>query len=111
MSFYTYILASGRNGTLYVGMTDDLEVRVMQHRSRMQGGFTAKYGVHTLVWYQTHDTREAAFKRERAIKKWRRAWKLEMIEYVNPGWVDLLPAFIADRDQPYKPPPLPPHLR
>jgi putative endonuclease len=111
MSFYTYILASGRNGTLYVGMTDDLEVRVMQHRSRLQGGFTAKYEVHTLVWYQTHDSRDAAFARERAIKKWRRVWKLEMIEHVNPAWADLLPAFVAARDAPYVPPPLPAHLR
>jgi putative endonuclease len=111
MSFYTYILASRRNGTLYVGMTDDLEVRVMQHSSRMQGGFTAKYSVHTLVWYQRHDSRDAAFARERAIKKWRRAWKLEMIEYVNPGWADLLPGFLAERDGPYMPPPLPSHLR
>jgi putative endonuclease len=111
MSFYTCILASGRNGTLYVGMTDDLEVRVVQHRSRQKGGFTAKYGVHTLVCFQTHDSRDAAFARERAIKKWRRAWKLEMIECVNPSWADLLPGFLAARDGPYTPPPLPHHLR
>ena len=111
MAFYTYILASRRNGTLYTGMTDDLAARMEQHRSHALGGFTAIYGVHTLVWYQAHDTRERAFERERAIKKWRRAWKIEMIEYGNPGWRDLLPAFLHERDAPYRPDPLPSHLR
>ena len=107
MAFYTYILASRRNGTPYVGMTDDLEARVEQHRAHAFGGFTARHQVHTLVWFQVHDTRERAFERERAIKKWRRAWKLEMIETVNPSWRDLLPALVAERDAPYRPGPIP----
>ena len=89
MAFFTYILASGRNGTLYVGSTDDLLKRVGEHKDRTFGGFTAKHGVDRLVWFELHDTREAAFRRERQIKKWLRVWKLEMIEKTNPGWRDL----------------------
>ena len=111
MAFYTYILASRRNGTLYTGMTDDLATRVEQHRTHAFGGFTARHGVHTLVWFQAHETRDRAFERERAIKKWRRVWKLEMIEHVNPGWRDLLPGFIADQERPYSPDPAPAYLR
>jgi putative endonuclease len=99
VAFYTYILASDRNGTLYVGMTDDLEGRVGQHRAGVFDGFTARYGVHRLVWWQAHETRDRAFARERAIKKWRRQWKLEMIEHSNPGWRDLLSDFVAERDR------------
>ncbi len=89
MAFYTYILASDRNGTLYVGMTDDLNRRMFEHQSKAIPGFTAKYGVTKLVWYQQFETREAAFSRERAIKKWNRLWKLRLIERFNPGWRDL----------------------
>jgi putative endonuclease len=84
VAFYTYILASGRNGTLYVGSTDDLVRRVWEHKDRVRQGFTARYGVTTLVWYEPHDTREGAFRRERRIKEWKRAWKLQMIERRNP---------------------------
>ncbi|MEH6698165.1 MAG: GIY-YIG nuclease family protein [Brevundimonas sp.] len=89
MTFFTYILASRRNGTLYTGSTDDLITRVGQHRTKALGGFTARYGVQTLVWLERHETREAAFRRERQIKKWNRAWKLDLIESVNPEWRDL----------------------
>jgi len=89
MAFYVYILASEPNGTLYTGMTDDLARRVHEHRTRVRPGFTSAYGVVGLVWYEVHDTREAAFVRERQIKKWRRRWKLRMIEVLNPTWSDL----------------------
>ena len=89
MSFYAYLLASRPYGTLYCGMTDDLARRVWEHREHVRRGFTAKYDVVRLVWYELHDTREAAFQRERRIKDWRRAWKIELIEAMNPGWDDL----------------------
>jgi len=89
MSFYVYILASRRNGTLYVGMTDDLVRRVWEHRIGAVPGFTRKYGVKMLVWYEQHETRETAFQRERQIKRWNRAWKLQLIERFNPTWKDL----------------------
>lgn len=87
--FYVYILASMRNGTLYTGSTDDLAKRVWEHKEKIIKGFTSKYGVDKLVWYEVHDTREAAFRRERQIKEWKRAWKLELIEKHNPEWKDL----------------------
>ena len=87
MAFYTYILASRRNGTLYVGHTDDLRRRMGQHHAT-GGGFARRYGVKFLVWFESFETRAGAFHRERAIKKWNRAWKLELIENTNPGWRD-----------------------
>ncbi|MCF8199274.1 MAG: GIY-YIG nuclease family protein [Sulfuritalea sp.] len=84
-----YILASGRNGTLYVGVTSNLVQRVWQHKSNLVEGFTKKYGVHILVWYEVHETMESAIAREKAIKGWQRAWKLELIEAGNPEWHDL----------------------
>ena len=95
MAFFTYIVASGRNGTLYTGSTDDLIRRVSEHRDKIRPGFTAKYGVAILVWYEVHETRHAAFVRERQIKEWKRLWKLELIERTNPGWVDLWEQFFA----------------
>jgi putative endonuclease len=89
VSFYVYILASRRNGTLYVGMTDDLVRRTWQHRTGAIPGFTKAYGVKMLVWYEAHETRESAFGHERQIKKWNRAWKLQLIEQMNPTWRDL----------------------
>ncbi|HEX6859668.1 MAG TPA: GIY-YIG nuclease family protein [Caulobacteraceae bacterium] len=89
MSFYAYIMASGRNGTLYTGSTDNLAKRVYEHQDKVRGGFTAKYGVDRLVWFEQFETREGAFKRERQIKEWRRVWKLELIEKTNPWWRDL----------------------
>ncbi len=84
-----YILASRRNGTLYVGVTSDLARRVSQHRSGVVEGFTRDYGVRTLVFAEFHETMEHAIAREKRIKKWRRAWKLELIEQHNPQWRDL----------------------
>jgi putative endonuclease len=89
MAFFVYILASKRNGTLYIGMTDDLVKRVWQHRNDVIPGFTQRYGAKTLVWYELHDSRESAFTRERQMKKWNRNWKLELIEQANPSWRDL----------------------
>jgi len=89
MAFFVYILASKRNGTLYVGMTDDLVKRIWQHRSDVIPGFTQRYGVKTLVWYEPHESRESAFLREHQMKKWNRAWKLALIERTNPSWRDL----------------------
>ncbi len=88
-SFYVYILCSGRNGTLYTGVTSDLIKRIYEHKNDLVDGFTKKYGVHTLAWYELHDTAEMAIKREKLIKKWERAWKLRLIEESNPGWKDL----------------------
>lgn len=89
MSFFVYFLASQRNGTLYIGMTDDLVRRVWQHREGVLPGFTKDYDVKLLVWYEQHETRESALTRERQMKKWNRAWKLRTIEEKNPTWRDL----------------------
>ncbi len=84
-----YILASGRNGTLYIGVTSDLVKRVWQHRNDCVPGFSALYGVHTLVYYELHASMEAAITREKRLKKWERMWKLRLIEERNPQWLDL----------------------
>ena len=83
-----------RNGTLYVGVTSDLTKRVWQHKNNVVEGFTKRYGIHVLVWYELHPTMESAIQREKAIKEWKRAWKLELIEKVNPQWQDLYPELI-----------------
>jgi putative endonuclease len=93
MAFYVYILASQRNGTLYLGHTDDLNRRVIEHKTHALPGFTDKYGVTQLVWFETYETREEAFTRERRMKRWRRVWKLELIERANPTWRDLFEDF------------------
>jgi putative endonuclease len=84
-----YILASRRNGTLYVGVTSDLVKRVWEHQNNLAEGFTKRYGVHTLVWFEQHETMESAIAREKAIKEWKRLWKLDLIERQNPEWRDL----------------------
>ena len=84
-----YILASKRNGTLYVGVTSDLAVRVWQHRNDIVEGFTKKHGVNMLVYFELHDYMESAIVREKRLKKWNRAWKLRFIEEMNPDWNDL----------------------
>ena len=89
MAFYVYMLASRRNGTLYIGMTDDLLKRTWQHRHGVVAGFTRDYGVKTLVWFEQHESRESALIRERRMKRWNRAWKLKLIESGNPNWLDL----------------------
>ena len=84
-----YILASRRNGTLYVGVTSNLAQRVWQHNNDVMDGFTKKYGVHMLVWFEAHATMESAITREKRIKEWKRRWKLGLIERLNPNWLDL----------------------
>ena len=92
MAFYVYILASKRNGTLYIGSTDDLYRRTAEHKAHTLGRFTAKYDVTRLVWFEEHESRESAFIRERRMKEWHRAWKIRLIERSNPGWRDLFEA-------------------
>jgi len=87
-----YLLASGRNGTLYVGVTSNLVKRVWEHKNHVVEGFTKKYQVDCLVWYEVHQTMESAIQREKAIKEWQRAWKLKLIEEYNPDWKDLYDA-------------------
>jgi putative endonuclease len=87
--FWVYIVTNCRNGTLYTGHTDDLPNRIHQHKTKAFRGFSAKYGCDRLVWCESFDSREQAFKRERQIKEWRRSWKLELIETNNPQWLDL----------------------
>ena len=84
-----YMLASKRNGTLYTGVTSNLLKRVWEHKNNLVKGFTSKYGVHTLVWYELHDTMDSAIQREKAIKNWKRVWKLKVIEKMNSRWHDL----------------------
>lgn len=86
-----YILASLRNGTLYIGVTSNLIQRIWQHREGVVEGFTQQYGVKMLVWYEQHETMESAIVREKALKKWNRDWKLRLIEKHNPQWLDLWP--------------------
>lgn len=86
---YVYILASRRNGTLYTGVTSDLVARIWQHREQVFPGFSRKYGCKSLVWFETHDEIDAAIRREKQIKRWRRPWKLRLIEKQNPDWHDL----------------------
>ena len=84
-----YILASRRNGTLYIGVTSDLLQRVALHKQDLIEGFTKKYRVHRLVYYETHPTMAAAIRREKQLKEWRRAWKIRLVESMNPEWIDL----------------------
>jgi putative endonuclease len=84
-----YMLASKCNGTLYVGVTSDLIKRVWEHKHGVVEGFTKRYGVHTLVWFEMHETMESAIQREKTLKGWKRRWKLELIERENPDWMDL----------------------
>ena len=87
--YYVYILASQRNGTLYTGVTNELGRRIWEHKYNILEGFTKKYGVHTLVWYETYNDIHEAIAREKQIKGWNRAWKLRLIEKENSGWNDL----------------------
>jgi putative endonuclease len=87
--YYVYILASQRNGTLYVGMTNDLVRRYYEHKHGMVEGFTKKYQVHILVYYEVHDDVSEAIKREKQLKKWNRSWKIRLIEEKNPEWMEL----------------------
>ena len=82
-------MASKRNGTLYIGVTSDLPARVWQHKNNMIEGFTERYNVHTLVYFEQHTSMQSAIEREKQIKKWNRKWKLKLIEKLNPNWEDL----------------------
>jgi putative endonuclease len=90
-SYYVYILASRIGGTLYIGVTNDLVHRVGEHRLELMKGFTKRYGVHKLVYFEQFDDIENAIVREKRLKKWNRAWKVRLIEELNPNWDDLYP--------------------
>ena len=88
-AFYVYLLASQKNGTLYTGVTSDLVKRVWEHREGVVEGFTSKYGVKDLVWFEVHDNAISAISREKQLKKWNREWKINLIQQENPTWRDL----------------------
>jgi len=88
-NYYIYILASKRNGTLYIGITSNLPKRVWEHKNKIMKGFTERYDVTRLVYYECYDDPENAILREKRLKKWKRKWKLELIEKTNPEWNDL----------------------
>ena len=94
MQPYVYILASERNGTLYIGVTSDLVKRVWEHKSDFVEGFTKQHQVHTLVWYEVHENMESAITREKQLKEWKRQWKIALIEKSNPYWNDLYPTIV-----------------
>ena len=86
-----YILASKRNGTIYIGVTSNVVQRVWQHKNNLVKGFSERHNTHTLVWYEVHETMESALLREKRLKNWHRSWKLRLIEEDNPQWRDLYP--------------------
>ena len=94
MQSCVYILASERNGTLYIGVTSDLVKRIWEHKSDFVEGFTKQHQVHTLVWYEMHGSMESAITREKQLKEWKRQWKIELIEKSNPYWNDLYPTIV-----------------
>lgn len=94
--FHVYILASRKNGTLYTCCCNSLSRRIYEHREGLTGGFTRKYGVKTLVWYESHDDMNEALLREKRIKRWRREWKLKLIQANNPDWRDLYDEILHD---------------
>jgi putative endonuclease len=89
-----YLLASKRNGTSYTGVTSNLKKRIWEHKNDLVQSFTNRYAIHTLVWYEVHETMASAIQREKAIKNWKRAWKIKAIEMQNPCWRDLYPDLI-----------------
>ena len=89
MAYFVYMLASKRNGTLYLGVTNNLGRRVWEHKAKVVPGFSKTYGVDRLVWYEVYDRVDEAITREKDVKKWRRLWKLRLIEAMNPDWNDL----------------------
>jgi len=88
-SFFVYLLSSQYNGTLYIGVTSNLQKRIYQHKEKLVDGFSKRYNVDRLVWYEEHHSAESAIKREKQIKTWQRAWKIQLIEEMNPNWFDL----------------------
>lgn len=93
-SYFVYILASKRNGTLYIGVTNDLIRRVYEHKQDLVDGFTKRYQVHNLVYFETTSSIDGAIRREKQIKKWNRAWKIDLIEKNNLEWKDLYPELL-----------------
>ena len=91
MAYYVYLLASDRNGTLYLGVTNDIVRRVFEHKSKVVPGFTKRYRIDKLVWFEVFDDPTSAITREKELKKWRREWKIKLIEEQNPQWIDLYP--------------------
>jgi putative endonuclease len=89
VAYYVYLLASRSNGVLYLGVTNDLVRRVHEHKTKVVRGFSARYGVDRLVWFEVYDDPVTAITREKELKKWRRAWKVSLIEAANPAWEDL----------------------
>ena len=89
MAFYVYIVTNKPGGVLYTGMTDDINRRAYEHRGQILKGFASRYNCELLVWFEPHETRKSGFDRERRIKKWNRAWKVRLIEEMNPDWRDL----------------------
>ena len=95
-TYYVYIMASKKNGTLYTGVTNDLIRRVWQHKNDINEGFTKKYGVHRLVWYEATNDVRGAIQREKQMKKWRRQWKINLIEEEDPDWSDPYDALLGE---------------
>src|SRR5437016_9063781 len=91
-AFFVYLLASGVRGTLYVGVTSDLIKRIWEHKTKAVPGFTARYNIDQLVWFEAHENAESAIRREKQIKEWKREWKMNLIERHNPHWIDLYPS-------------------
>jgi putative endonuclease len=94
-SYYVYVLASRRNGTLYIGVTNDLVRRVYDHKNGTMEGFAKTYGIHTLVYYETYTNVHDALTREKRLKKWKRQWKIDLIEKENPDWKDLYSRIVS----------------
>ncbi|MBK6866552.1 MAG: GIY-YIG nuclease family protein [Burkholderiales bacterium] len=91
-AFFVYIMTNQRNGTLYIGVTSNLIQRVWQHKEKLIEGFSQRHGLNQLVWFESHADAMGALTREKQLKKWNRAWKLRLIEALNPGWKDLYPS-------------------
>ena len=96
-SYYVYLMASRPRGTLYTGITSDLVRRVHQHRTNAMPGFSERYGIHRLVWFEIHHDPHAAIAREKRIKRWRRGWKYDLVEEGNHAWVDLFGELVTGR--------------
>jgi putative endonuclease len=90
--FFVYLLSSQPQGTLYAGVTSDLRKRIWEHKQKAVPGFTTRYDVDRLVWFEPHELWETAIRREKQIKEWKRAWKIQLIEQENPYWIDLYPS-------------------
>ncbi|MDD5342829.1 MAG: GIY-YIG nuclease family protein [Smithella sp.] len=98
-TYYVYVLASKQNGTLYIGVTNDLERRLYEHKNNLSDGFTKRYRVHNLVYYESVNDINVALQREKQLKRWTRKWKMELIEKVNPEWSDLAKKFVLQGDK------------